>query len=169
MSWNFVTGIVATANTQLNSFVRRVYYITYAKDDLRRMFMASFVYTKLSDMDKGAFIASMMSDDRDIPIESMNENLKIIDKGCAVNSIIDYDIHEESQLPRDPREIEDLYEIVTNEITDNEEDYRTLKHFEKYILICDVSDCICTLTNDEESHRRINDILRPKTGGHEQE
>jgi hypothetical protein len=52
-----------------------------------------------------------------------------------------------------------MYEIMTDAPEDTDTQYWTRKHFEKYVGICDVSECVCTLTEDEESRKRIREIL----------
>lgn len=162
MNWEFVSGIVSTEVSPVDSFVRRIYYATYKRGELRRMLVASFVYTKIENFDKESFVNALLAG-QSPNIESINSNLKVIEKGCTLGSITDYNILEESQLPEDPKSIEQLYEVLTNNPSDSEEDYKTLKHFEKYLKMCDVSECVCTLTNDEESTKRVNEILGLQT------
>jgi hypothetical protein len=159
MGWKFESGIVTTTHTPINSFVRRIYYATYEKGYIRRTIMASFVYTKIETLDKDQFIETLIEDPANLHLEHMDENLKIVEHSCSVGSITEFDTKELSQLPQDPREIEDIYETMTDDSDDNENQYWTRKHFEKYLGICDVSECVCTITEDEESKRRIREII----------
>ena len=131
------------------------------------MFVSSFLYTKIENFDKESFVKALLAG-QSPNIESMNSNLKVVEKGCTLGSITDYNVLEESQLPDDPTSIEQLYEILTNDPSDSEENYKTMKHFEKYLKFCDVSECVCTLTNDEESTKRVNEILGLQTSGGEE-
>ena len=167
MSWEFVSGIVSTESSPINTFVRRIYYAIYKQGDIRRMFVASFVYTKVETFDKEAFVEALMAG-REPAIEPLNSNLKIVDRGCTLGSITEYNVLEESQLPQDPTTIEHLYEQLTNNENDSDEAYTTLKHFEKYLKVCDVTECVCTLTDDRESTRRVNEILGLQTSGGEE-
>jgi hypothetical protein len=164
MGWKFESGIVTTTHTPISSFVRRVYYVTYERGHVRRTIMASYVYTKIESLNKEEFIETLMDDPANLHLEHMDEKLKIVEQSCSVGTITDFDVNELSQLPQDPKEIEDIYEIMTDEPTDTEEQYWTRKHFEKYLGICDVSECVCTITEDEESKKRIRDIIGFEAG-----
>ena len=159
MGWKFHSGIVTTTHAPISSFIRRIFYVTYERAHVHRTILASFVYTKIEKADPDAFITTLMEDPENLKLEHMNANLKVVEQSCSIGSITDFDIHEISQLPQDPREIEDIYEIMTDAPEDTDTQYWTRKHFEKYVGICDVSECVCTLTEDEESRKRIREIL----------
>jgi hypothetical protein len=169
MGWKFHSGIVTTTHAPISTFVRRIFYVTYERGHIHRTILASFVYTKIEKVDTEEFITTLMEDPQNLKLENLNANLKVVEQSCSVGSITDFDIHEISQLPQDPREIEDIYEVMTNNPDDQENQYWTRKHFETYLGICDVSECVCTLTEDEESKKRIGEILVSQAGGHEDE
>jgi hypothetical protein len=164
MGWKFESGIVTTTHTPINTFVRRIYYATYERGHVRRTIMASYVYTKVESLNKEEFIETLMEDPANLHLEHMDEKLKIVKQSCSVGSITDFDVNELSQMPQNPKEIEDIYEIMTDDSTDTEEQYWTRKHFEKYLGICDVSECVCTITEDEESKKRIREIIGQEAG-----
>jgi hypothetical protein len=164
MVWKFESGIVTTTHTPISSFVRRVYYVTYERGNTRRTIMASYLYTKIESLNKEEFIDTLIQDPEKLQLEHMDENLKVVEQSCSVGTITDFNVQELSQLPQNPKDIEDLYETMTDEPTDNENQYWTRKHFEKYLGICDVSECVCTITEDEESKRRIRDIIGVEAG-----
>jgi len=159
MGWKYHSGIVTTSHAPVSTFLRRIFYVTYERGHVHRTIMASFVYTKIETFDKEKFVECLMEEPENLNLESMDVNLKVVKQSCSVGSITDFDIYELSQLPQDPKDIEDIYEVMTDEPEDSEDQYWTRKHFEKYIVICDVSECVCTLTEDEESRKRINEIL----------
>jgi hypothetical protein len=159
MGWKFYSGIVTTTHAPISSFIRRIFYVTYERAHVHRTILASFVYTKIEKADPEEFITTLMEDPQNLKLENMNANLKVVEQSCSIGSITDFDIHEISQLPQDPKEIEDIYEIMTDAPEDTDTQYWTRKHFEKYVGICDVSECVCTLTEDEESRKRIREIL----------
>ena len=161
MEWKFESGIVATRNRSLNTFVQRVYYIRYkSQTNLRRLITASFTYSKLQVEDKAKFIESIVTKDKAVYVDSLAKVGKPIPNMSKVATIMDFDISEKDQQPKDPKQIERDFELVTNDEGENQVDnYLSLKHFEANLRSCGYEKCICTLTNDEECKRRIDEIL----------
>ena len=159
--WKFETGIVATRKRVLNAFDQRVYYIRYKSGtNLRRLITASFTYSKLAVEDKEKFIESIITKDKSVYVDSLIKVGKPIPNMSKVVTIMDFDISEKDQQPKDPKLIERDFELVTNiEGDDQVNNYLSLKHFEANLRSCGYEKCICTLTNDEECKRRIDEIL----------
>lgn len=161
MDWKFESGIVAVRNKPYNTFLQRVYYVRYrSPGNLRRLITTSFTYSKLDSEARTKFIESLTSKDKQVFLESLNTTGKIVPSMSKVITIMDFDISEKGadQQPRDPRTIEKSFEIMTNDSQD-ENNFLTLAHFERNLPSAGIEACICTLTNDEESKRRIDEIL----------
>jgi len=161
MEWKFESGIVASRKRVLNSFDQRVYYVRYKTEtNLRRLITASFTYSKIQIEDKEKFIESLVTKDKTVYVDSLAKVGKPIPKMSKVVTIMDFDISEKDQQPKDPKLIEREFELMTNlEEDDQVDNYLSLKHFEANLRSCGYEKCICTLTNDEECKRRIDEIL----------
>jgi hypothetical protein len=157
--WEFDSGIVATRHKTFNIVFQRVYYVKYKLGDKRRLITAGFVYSKLKDEDKKKFITSLLDDKKEGSVDNVSSLGKFVGSLSKVASIMDFDVRESGdQKPKDPTSIEHVFEPITNDIHDPE-NYLTLSHFETHLNECDVTKCVCTLTNDEESAKRISEVL----------
>jgi hypothetical protein len=161
-NWEFESGIVATRNKTFNVVFQRIYYVKYRLGDRRRLITAAFVYSKLKEEDKKKFITSILDESRDGTVQDVSSLGKFVKTMSKVASIMDFDVKEKDQQPSDPKSIEHVFEHMTKDIQDPE-NYLTLSHFEAHLNECDVSKCVCTLTNDEESTKRISEVLHLET------
>lgn len=159
MEWKFEEGIVATKTT--GSFTHKVYYVRYKSEtsNLRRIVSASFVYSSMEITDRDKFIQSIVTKDERVYMESFGKSRKIVPKMSKVVSIMDFDFSEKDQQPKDIKYIEKSYELLTNTPEDSDENYLSLKYFERNLPICDYRKCVCTLTNDDECKRRIDEVI----------
>ena len=155
--WVFDQGIVSVKPVNYTQLVRRFYYVKYAKGDLRRLIMTIYIYGVDSDENSKSII-DWATDEKieEKPIfKILPKNLISFNK---VVSIMDFNIHEKDQHPQSFKELESEFQVLDKDLED-EENPLSLKHFEKYLSTANYEKCICTLTNDEESRKRISDIV----------
>jgi hypothetical protein len=151
--WKFEEGILTTNSVSHTPVIRRIYYMRYAKGDLRRLFTVTMVYGINNTRDE-------ILDWAVSKVEgslSLDKFCKFIKSFSRISTIMDFNITETDQQPKPPTEIEKNFQYVTSDIED-ENNPLSLKHFEKYLPQCSYEKCVCTLTNDEESLRRISEI-----------
>jgi hypothetical protein len=160
--WEFDSGIVATRNKSFNVVFQRIFYVKYRSGNTRRLITAAFVYSKMKDEDKKKFINSLLDEGEELKPQDVSKMGRFVKSMSKVASIMDFDIREKDQSPEDPKSIEHVFEHMSTDIQDSE-NHLSILHFEKYLPECDVSKCVCTLTNDEESTRRITDVLNLET------
>lgn len=161
-SWEFESGIVATRNKSFNVIFQRIFYVKYRSGNTRRLITAAFVYSKMKEEDKKKFINSLLEEGDSTKPQDVSKLGKFVKTMSKVASIMDFDVREKDQSPKDPASIEHVFEHVTADIQDPE-NHLSILHFEKYLPECDVSKCVCTLTNDEESTKRIIEVLHSET------
>jgi hypothetical protein len=153
MEWKFDEGIVATKSIPHTPLVRRFYYVRYAKGELRRLFnvVMSFGTNQTSED-----IVRWVSENNVTP-EILDKIPKFVSAFSRVTAIMDFNIKETDQQPKKFEELERDFRFINPENTD-ENDPISLKYFEKWLPKCSYEKCICTLTNDEESLKRIMEI-----------
>lgn len=154
LGWKFDEGIMALKSVAHTPLVRRFYYVRYVKGSLRRLFTVVMAFglnnTREDIMNWAVGSESISSSIDNLP--------KFVSSFSHVASIMDFNIEETDQHPKDMKLLEKEYKIIRADIED-ENDPLSLKYFEKYLPMCNYEKCICTLTNDEESERRIKEIF----------
>lgn len=154
IEWRFEEGIVALKSVAHTPLVRRLYYVRYARGSLRRLFTVVMAFglnnTKEDIVNWATGEASVSS--------FINSHPSFVSSFSRVTSIMDFTIDEADQQPVDMKLLEKEYKTIRDDIED-ENDPLSLNYFEKYLPRCNYEKCVCTLTNDEESERRIREIF----------
>lgn len=163
MEWTFEKGIVNTSNNKQGTFVQRTYYVRYKSNtNLRRVIGAAFVYSRLSLENKQLFLEALVTKDNNLLKDSLKKTDNFIPSMSNVITILDFDIKETDQLPAPMETLLTNYDYMNN---DSQEDTNplTLKHFETHLVNCKINKCICTITDDSECKRRIDELIENRS------
>jgi hypothetical protein len=163
MEWKFESGIVGVKSNVFGAFSQRVYHVRYSSNThLRRIITASFTYTKFVAEQKDNLIASLITGDVQSYTSSVDNTGALIPAMSNVVAIMDFDINETDQQPPKKAEVEGTFHLIHNDHQDTN-DFTSLTHFETNLSKARFEKCVCTLTNDEEAKKRIDEILVSKT------
>jgi hypothetical protein len=163
MEWKFESGIVGVRSNVFGTFCQRVYHVRYSSDThLRRLITASFTYTKLVSSEKEKILTSLVTGDMQEFNKAVGTTGVIIPDMSEVVAIMDFDIHERDQHPPNSGEVRGSFHEMHNH-TQDINDFTSLAHFEINLSQARYRKCVCTLTNDEESKKRIDEILSTNT------
>jgi hypothetical protein len=158
MEWKFESGIVGVRTNVYGSLAQRVYHVRYSSNThLRRLITASFTYTKMSAENREKFIETLLASDSEEFKRVTETTGTLIPSMSNVIAIMDFDITEKDQQPPQPNGFEGSFHTMVNDSQD-ENDFLTLRHFELNLVKCKYDKCVCTLTNDEEASKRIEEV-----------
>lgn len=154
--WKFDRGIVASKPISYTQMIRRFYYVRYKREFTRRLFVAVFIYGIDQEKNTDNILDWATGKTEGNPaLKSLPKNLLTFNR---ITSIMDFDVREKDQQPKQFTELETDFDEIRDDIED-EENPVSLIHFEKYLGSANYEKCICTLTNDEESMKRIKEIV----------
>lgn len=151
--WKFDQGIVSFKSIPHTPLVKRYYYVRYAKGELRRLFSVIMSFATEGYTEDLLRWAS----DKSIRPEILAKAPKFLNTFSRVVTIMDFNITEKDQQPKRLEELEKDFRFMRADI-DSDEDPISLKYFEKMLPNCSFEKCVCTLTNDEESLKRIREV-----------
>jgi hypothetical protein len=162
MVWKFESGIVGIRTNVFGAFCQRVYHVRYTSDThLRRIITASFTYSKIVAEKKEEIIESLVNGDIQEFNKAVENTGTLVPSMSNIVAIMDFDINEEDRQPSGVGEIDGTFHKMHNSPQQSQDDFTSLVHFEANLGKAKYNKCVCTLTNDEESKRRIDEILTP--------